>query len=120
MEIEKRIFSVSEITFYIKMILEDDEILNGFYLRGEISSPQTYSSGNTYFTLKDEENQIRCILFGRAYENVAFKIKHGMKVLLKGSIEVYGPRGEYKVVVEEIQPDGLGALNLAFMQLKEK
>ncbi len=120
MEIEKRIFSVSEITFYIKMTLEDDEILNGLYLRGEVSSPQTYSSGNTYFTLKDEENQIRCIMFGRVYENVAFNIEHGMKVILKGSIEVYGPRGEYKVVVEEIQPDGLGALNMAFMQLKEK
>jgi len=120
MEIEKRIFSVSEITFYIKMTLEDDEILNGLYLRGEVSSPQTYSSGNTYFTLKDEENQIRCIMFGRVYENISFKLEHGMKVLLKGSIEVYGPRGEYKVVVEEIQPDGLGALNLAFMQLKEK
>jgi exodeoxyribonuclease VII large subunit len=120
MNIQKRVFSVSEITLYIKILLEDNEFLNDFYLRGEISSPKKYSSGNTFFTLKDEESQIACLLFKRNERDINFNLEHGMKVIVKGSIEVYGPKGEYKVIIKEMQPDGLGALNLAFMQLKEK
>lgn len=118
--LDKRIFSVSEITRCIKNLLENDKNLNGFYLRGEISIPKIYASGHTYFTLKDEKSQINCILFKRNCENIKFNLEHGMKVIIKGSVEVYEPYGRYSVIVEEIQPDGIGALNLAFIQLKNK
>jgi len=118
--LNKRIFSVSEITRHIKNILEEDEKLGDFYLRGEISTPKVYSSGHTYFTLKDEKSQINCVLFKHNYGNLKFNLEHGMKVIIRGSIEVYEPYGKYSVIVEEIQPDGIGALNLAFIQLKDK
>ena len=117
--LDKRIFSVSEITRHIKNLLEDDKTLNGFYLRGEISAPKKYPSG-TYFNLKDEKSQINCILFKRNSENVIFNLEHGIKVIIKGRISVYEPKGSYSIIIEEIQPDGIGALNLAFIQLKNK
>ena len=118
--LNERIFSVSEITRHIKNILRDDKNLNDFYLRGEISSPKSYHSGHTYFTLKDEQSQINCVLFKRALDSLKFNLEHGMKVIIKGSIDVYEPRGNYSIIVEEIQPDGIGSLNLAFIQLKDK
>jgi exodeoxyribonuclease VII large subunit len=118
--IGKKIFGVSEITGYIKYILEDNKILGNFYLRGEISAPKQYDSGHIYFTLKDEKSQIKCILFKRNCENVKFNLEHGMKVIVRGNIEVYEPRGEYSIIVKEIQPEGIGSLNLAFIQLKNK
>ena len=116
----KKIFGVSEITKHIKNILEDNKLLGDFYLRGEISAPRQHSSGHIYFTLKDEKSQIKCALFRRNCENVKFNLEHGMKVIVRGSIEVYELRGEYSIIVEEIQPDGIGSLNLAFIQLKNK
>ncbi len=116
----KRIFSVSEITSHIKNILEEDKNLDNFYLRGEISAPKKYPSGHTYFVLKDEKSQIRCVLFRKNCRNIKFNLEHGIKVIIKGSISVYELRGDYSVIVEEIQPDGIGALNLAFIQLKDK
>ena len=118
--LDKRIFSVSEITGHIKNILKGDKELEDFYLRGEISTPKQYPSGHTYFTLKDEKSQIKCILFKRNVENIKFNLEHGMKVIIRGSIDVYEPRGDYSVIIEDIQPDGIGALNLAFIQLKNK
>jgi len=118
--LDKRIFSVSEITGHIKNILKADKELEDFYLRGEISTPKQYHSGHTYFTLKDEKSQINCVLFKRVSENIKFDLEHGMKVIIRGSIDVYGPRGDYSVIVEDVQPDGIGSLNLAFIQLKNK
>jgi len=118
--LDKRIFSVSEITGHIKNLLKGDKELGDFYLRGEISSPIQYSSSHTYFTLKDEKSQISCVLFKRTCENIKFNLEHGMKVIIRGSIDVYEPRGNYNVIVEEVQPDGIGSLNLAFIQLKDK
>ena len=118
--LDKRIFSVSEITGHIKNLLEGDKELGDFYLRGEISAPKQYSSGHLYFTLKDEKSQINCVLFKRSCENLRFNLEHGMKVIIRGNIDVYEPYGKYSVIVEEIQPDGIGALNLAFIQLKDK
>ncbi len=118
--LDKRIFSVSDITRHIKNLLEDDKKLCDFYLRGEISAPKKYDSGHIYFTLKDEKSQINCILFKRNCENVKFNLEHGIKVIIRGSIDVYELRGSYNVIVEEIHPDGIGSLNLAFIELKDK
>ena len=118
--LDKRIFSVSEITKYIKNLLKEDKNLNNFYLRGEISAPKKYSSGHTYFTLKDEKSQISCVIFNGNCKNIKFNLEHGIKVIIRGSIDVYELYGKYNIIVEEIQPDGIGALNLAFIQLKNK
>ena len=118
--LDKRIFSVSEITAHIKNLLKGDKELGDFYLRGEISTPKKYSSGHVYFTLKDEKSQISCVLFNRNLENIKFKLEHGMKVIIRGNIDVYEPHGKYNLIVKEILPDGIGTLNLAFIQLKNK
>jgi len=114
------ILTVKELTRYIKNLLESNIVLNHLFVKGEISNLRKQSSGHIYFSLKDEETQIKCILFRRANENLDFELDNGMKVIIKGEIELYQPRGEYSIIVEEIHPDGLGALHLAFTQLKNK
>ncbi|MBT4135958.1 exodeoxyribonuclease VII large subunit [archaeon] len=117
---KSEIFTVGELTKYIKNLLESDKRLSNLFVKGEISNLTFHNSGHTYFSLKDKESQIRCVLFRRVGEDLKFNLKHGMKIIVRGDIEIYKPRGEYSIIVEEIQPDGLGSLNLAFIQLKEK
>jgi exodeoxyribonuclease VII large subunit len=118
--LEIDILTVRELTRYIKNLLEEDRKLNNLFVRGEISNLRNNSSGHVYFSLKDEETQIKCVLFRRTKEKINFELEDGMNIILKGYLEVYGPRGEYSIIVEEAQPDGLGALHLAFIQLKNK
>ncbi|MEK6888065.1 MAG: exodeoxyribonuclease VII large subunit [Candidatus Aenigmatarchaeota archaeon] len=114
------IFTVGELTKYIKNILESDKKLTNLWVRGEISNLRQQASGHIYFSLKDKESQIKCVLFRRVGEHLNFNLEHGMKIIVRGDLEVYEPYGEYSIIIEEIQPDGLGALNLAFIQLKNK
>ena len=114
------VFTVVELTRYLKNLFEKDKKLNDLFVQGEISNLIYHSSGHVYFNLKDEKSQVRCALFRRAKENLKFKLENGMKIVVKGSLEIYEPRGEYSIIVEDIQPDGLGALHLAFIQLKIK
>ena len=114
------VFTVKDLTRYIKNILESDKKLNNLYVKGEISNLREYFSGHTYFNLKDEKSQINCVLFQRKKEKIKFELEEGMKVILKGDINVYEPKGEYSLIVEEIQPEGFGSLHLAFIQLKKK
>src|SRR3989339_378083 len=114
------IFTVGELTSYIKNLLESDRKLTNLWVRGEISNLTHHASGHTYFSLKDKESQIRCVLFKRNNEHLNFALEHGMKIIVRGNMEVYEPHGQYSIIIEEIQPDGLGALNLAFIQLKNK
>lgn len=116
----KKILTVGELTKYIKNLLESDEKLTSMWVRGEISNLRQSNSGHVYFSLKDKESQIKCVLFRGRGERLNFKLEHGMKIIVGGNIEVYEPYGEYSIIVEEVQPDGLGALNLAFIQLKNK
>ena len=117
---KKEIFTVANITSHIKQLLESDKLLSNLLVRGEISNISSHGSGHTYFTLKDEKSQIRCILFSRDKYNVNFKLEHGMKIIVGGDIEVYKVRGDYSIIVREVHPDGPGSLNLAFNQLKDK
>ncbi|MBU2576636.1 MAG: exodeoxyribonuclease VII large subunit [Nanoarchaeota archaeon] len=114
------ILTVEELTKYLKNLLESDGKLNNLLVRGEISNLTHHGSGHTYFSLKDKESQIKCVLFKWNKEGLGFDIEHGMKVIVGGSVEVYKPKGEYSIIVKDVQPDGLGSLNLAFNQLKEK
>ncbi len=115
---EKHIYSVSELTKYIRVIIEDSFL--GVWVEGEISNFVLHSSGHIYFSLRDATSTLKCAFFRRANEKLKFKLKDGMKVIAFGSISVYEARGDYQLIVEEVEPKGIGALQLQFQQLKEK
>lgn len=115
---EKHIYSVSELTKYVRVIVEDS--FPGVWVEGEISNFVLHSSGHMYLTLRDAGATLKCAMFKRANEKLKFKPKDGMKVICFGSISVYEARGDYQLIIEEIEPKGIGALQLQFQQLKEK
>jgi len=114
----RHIYTVSELTQGIKLILENT--FPSVWVEGEISNFTHHLSGHMYFSLKDKDAVISACLFRNANQNIKFKLKDGMKVICFGRVTVYGKRGQYQIVVEKIEPKGIGALQLAFEQLKEK
>ncbi|MEA1894118.1 MAG: exodeoxyribonuclease VII large subunit [Euryarchaeota archaeon] len=112
------LYTVRELTQYIKHRLQDDPSLSEVSVRGEISNFTHHTSGHMYFTLKDEHSQLNCVMFRGANANLKFKPVTGMKVVCSGDIAVYDKRGVYQLTVWDIQPDGIGALYQAFEQLK--
>ncbi|MFQ5520590.1 MAG: exodeoxyribonuclease VII large subunit, partial [Candidatus Methylomirabilia bacterium] len=114
----RRIWSVSELTAQIKELLEERFV--GFWVEGEISNLRVPSSGHAYFTLKDEAAQLRAVLFRNRGRRLRFALEDGLQVIGFGSLEVYAARGEYQLVVELLEPKGVGALQLAFEQLKAR
>ena len=115
---EKHVYSVSELTKFIRVIIEDS--FPGVWVEGEISNFILHTSGHMYFSLKDATSVLKCAMFKRANEKLKFSLKNGMKVIVFGSISVYEARGDYQLIAEEIEPKGIGALQLQFQQLKEK
>ena len=117
---EEKTFTVSEINKYIGRKLKLDNNLKNIYIKGEISNYKTYPSGHSYFTLKDEKSQIPGVLFkGNRDRYVKFEPKNGMKVIIKGKIEVYERDGKYQLYATRITEDGLGDLHVAFEQMKK-
>lgn len=114
----KHIYAVSEITQDIKLILENT--FGEVWVEGEVSNFKAHTSGHFYFTLKDDTAILPAAMFGRANREVKFKIENGLKVICFGKISVYGPRGQYQIIVEKIEPKGIGGLQLALEQLKKK
>jgi len=114
----KHIYSVSEITQKIKSLLE--EHIGEIWLEGEISNFKAASSGHFYFSLKDPGAVILAAMFAYANRGLKFKPEDGLKVICFGKVDVYGPRGQYQIIVERIEPKGVGARQLAFEQLKKK
>jgi len=114
----EHIYSVSEITRDIKIILENS--FGEVWLEGEVSNFKAAASGHFYFTLKDEAALIQAVMFIRANKSVKFKPEDGQKVICFGKIDVYGPRGQYQLIIEKMEPKGIGAQQLAFQQLKDK
>ncbi|MGK0209206.1 MAG: exodeoxyribonuclease VII large subunit [Patescibacteria group bacterium] len=114
------ILSVQQLNGQIKTSLKTNPRLQNILVRGEISNLTIHSSGHIYFSLKDEESQIKCIMFKYQAIDLKFQPEHGMKIIIEASIDVYEPRGEYSLIVKSMQPDGEGALNIAFKQLKNK
>jgi len=112
------IFTVSELTDQLKDLLETH--FSQVSLTGEISNFHAHGSGHLYFTLKDEGAQIRAAMFRGANRSLKFAPENGLEVVVTGRLSIYGPRGEYQIVVETMEPKGLGALQLAFEQLKNK
>jgi exodeoxyribonuclease VII large subunit len=115
---ERSIFSVSELNAAIRGVFSRD--FHDIWVAGEISGCRTATSGHTYFTLKDETGQLRSVLFKGTARWLKFRPQDGISVLARGSVDVYEQRGEYQLIVERLEPQGAGALQLAFDQLKRK
>lgn len=113
-----KVYTVKEITRRIRDLMEFN--FPGVWIEGEISGFKHHHSGHMYFTLKDESAVLNAVFFARQNRGIKFELKDGLKVLAFGKVSVYEPRGNYQLYVEQIEPKGLGALQLAFLQLKEK
>lgn len=114
----RHIYTVSQITQDIKLILENT--FAQVWVEGEVSNFRTANSGHFYFSLKDSSAVLLAAMFSRANREIKFKIEDGLKVICFGKIDVYPPRGQYQLIVERIEPKGIGAQQLAFEQLKNK
>jgi exodeoxyribonuclease VII large subunit len=115
---ERHVWKVSELTERISEILEP--VFRDVWVEGEISNYHAAQSGHLYFTLKDARSQIRCVCFRDQVRGLKFRPEDGLEVTVRGSLGVYEPRGEYQIYVSQIEPVGLGALQLAFEQLKKR
>jgi len=113
-------FSVSSLTRYIKSLLEHDAVLGDVMVRGEISNFKRHYSGHCYFTLKDSESTLRAVMFKGRAQFLKFEPKDGLKVIAGGNISLYERDGQYQLYVEQLIPEGMGELSLAFAQLKDK
>jgi exodeoxyribonuclease VII large subunit len=115
---EKRIYTVSTLTREIKELLETS--FPRLWVEGEISNYKRHSSGHFYFTLKDENAQIRCAMWRFKADQLRFQLEDGMKVLVEADIQLYEKSGSYQLIIQQLQPAGIGDLQLAFEQLKKK
>lgn len=119
--VEPKILTVSQLNFYVKSILDSDPRLNYVFLCGEISNlTDHYRSGHIYLSLKDNKSVIRAVMFAGNARNLKFKPMEGMKVICRGRVTLYEATGQYQYYIEDMQPDGIGALYQAYEQLKEK
>ncbi len=116
---EKGIYTVHEFTMAVKGILTSGQF-NDIWIRGEISNFKNHTSGHRYFTLKDKNSSLQCVMFKWHGQNLRFEPEHGMKVLVLGDLDVYEQRGQYQLKVRAIRPDGVGELYKAYEQLKNK
>ena len=115
-----KIYSVTQVNKYIKMVLDESTVLRDITIEGEITNFKAHYTGHLYFTLKDETSTIKCIMFKSYATMLKFKLEDGMKVSVKGTISVYEAGGTYQIYVKDIKPDGIGNLYLAYEQLKNK
>jgi exodeoxyribonuclease VII large subunit len=115
-----RPWTVSELTRHIRNLLESDTVLQDVWLEGEISNLSRATSGHLYFTLKDAEAAIQCVMWRSAVDGLAWKPEHGAAAQARGHISIYPPRGSYQLYVDELYPAGLGDLHARFEQLRER
>jgi exodeoxyribonuclease VII large subunit len=115
---ERRIVTVSELTGSIRALLESG--FGDLWVEGEVSNCRAWNTGHVYFTLKDGGAQIRAVMYRSAARYLKFKLEDGQHVIARGRLGVYEPKGEYQLLCDHVQPHGLGALQLAFEQLKKK
>ncbi len=118
--LEQTVYSVSQINGLIKNVIDGVPQLSGVYIRGELSNYKIYPSGHHYFTLKDSESSLRCVMFKSSAVKLRFRPEHGMKVIAFGRISVFPRDGAYQLYCGALTPDGVGDLHVAFEQLKEK
>ncbi|MCE8422535.1 MAG: exodeoxyribonuclease VII large subunit [Candidatus Methanoperedens sp.] len=116
---EKSVYTVHELTLAIKNVLTDGKF-SDVWIRGEISNFTNHNSGHRYFTLKDKNSSLQCVMFKWHGQKLRFELEHGMKVLVLGDIDLYELRGQYQLKVREIKTDGIGELYKAYELLKNK
>jgi len=114
------IFTVTQLTRYIRGLLSQDRALQDVWVRGEISDLTRHGSGHHYFTLKEQSTQLRCVMFREEAEQLTFTPAEGMAVVARGTVAVYEQRGQYQLVVREMERHGVGDLYLAFERLRNK
>ena len=114
------VLSVSQVNQYLKGLMDRDELLSALYVRGEISNYKCYPSGHHYFSLKDGESALRCVMFRREAASLRFRPENGMQVIAAGRVAVYPRDGAYQLYCVRLTPEGVGDLQVAFEQLKEK
>lgn len=112
------IFTVSRLNQTVRLLLEQE--MGQVWLSGEISNFTQPASGHWYFTLKDDNAQVRCAMFRNSNRRVTFRPQHGQQVLVRANITLYEPRGDYQIIVESMQPAGEGLLQQKYEQLKAK
>lgn len=117
---EQPIFQVSQVNEYVKALLDGAPILQDILIRGELSNYKVYPSGHHYFTLKDKDGALRCVMFRTQAQRLRFRPESGMKAIARGRISVFPRDGAYQLYCNELTPDGVGDLAVAFEQLKEK
>lgn len=116
----ERIFTVTEINNYIKYLMQNDMLLSHLYVKGEISNFKHHSSGHAYFTLKDADSRIKCVMFKGNASKLKFTPEDGCAVILRGYFSIYERDGQYQLYTEDMIPEGTGSLYKAYEQLKKK
>ena len=117
---EKHIFGVAEVNQFIKTMLDGVPALQDLYVRGELSNYKIYPSGHHYFTLKDPEGVLRCVMFRSSAAHLRFRLENGMKVIVRGRITAFVRDGQYQLYCDAVTPEGAGDLAVAFEQLKAR
>lgn len=115
-----KVLTIIQLNNYIKSMLDSDQMLAGLQVKGELSNYKTYPSGHHYFSMKDTDSTLKCVMFKGHASKLRFKPENGMSVIATGNVQVYTRDGVYQLYVSGIMPDGIGDLAVAFEQLKEK
>ena len=117
---EQAIYTVTQLNQYLKQKMDEDPALIQIFVRGELSNYKIYPSGHHYFSLKDADGALRCVMFRREAGRLRFRPENGQKVIAFGRVTVFPRDGQYQLYCGDLEPDGIGELYLAFEQLKEK
>lgn len=117
-DMSDKVFSVSELNLFIKDLFDSSDALAGVYVRGELSNYKVYPSGHHYFTMKDSEGSLRCVMFKGSASKLRYRPENGMNVIAFGRVAVYPRDGVYQLYANELTPDGIGDLYTAYEQLK--
>ena len=115
-----KVYSINELNNYVKNVLDSDANLRQILVSGEVSNFKAHYSGHMYMTLKDETSSVKAVMFAGNASKLRFSVENGMKVLVLGTVSLYPRDGSYQLYISSMQPDGIGALSIAFEQLKEK
>ena len=118
LDTKRHIYTVAEITQDIKLILENT--FAQVWVEGEVSNFRPSQAGHLYFSLKDKDALLNSVIFARAAADTKFKLEDGLKIICYGKVDVYPPRGQYQLIIEKVEPKGIGSLQLALEQLKKK
>lgn len=119
--VKPRIITISQLNYYVKSLLDNQSRLVNVFVTGEISNlTDHYRSGHIYFSLKDKNAVVKAVMFAGNARNLRFQPQEGMKVIARGRVTLYEATGSYQIIIEDMQPDGIGALTMQFEQLKKK